>query len=126
MSSPSESYSKTTRSKSGKPKLDTSHVTTDSPGAAISMQLRNFKPDDPKGKAKATKKKTSAKSALSSDVGNAKTKATLGNTSGSNSKEKPTPGSTTKKKKELGEVAANAESGLGGKGKAKATKKKPP
>jgi hypothetical protein len=57
MSSPSESYSKTTCSKSGKPKHDTNHVATDSPGAAISMQLRNFKPDDPKGKAKATKKK---------------------------------------------------------------------
>ena len=91
MSSPSESYSKTTRSKSGKPKHDTSRVTTDSPGAAISMQLRNFKPDDPKGKAKATKKKTSVKSSLSSDVGNAKMKATLGNASGSNAKEKATP-----------------------------------
>jgi hypothetical protein len=61
------------------------------------------------------------KSSTSSDVGNVKTKATLGNASGSNAKEKPMPGSTTKKKKELGEVAANAESGLGGKGKAKAT-----
>jgi hypothetical protein len=57
MSSPSESYSKTTRSKSGKPKHDTSHVTTNSPGAAISMQLRNFKADDGKGKEKANKKK---------------------------------------------------------------------
>jgi hypothetical protein len=72
------------------------------------------------------KKKTSVKSSLSSDVGNVKTKATLGNASGSNAKEKATPGSTTKKLKELGEVSALAESGLGGKGKAKATKKKPP
>ena len=49
-----------------------------------------------------------------------KTKATLGNASGSNAKEKATPGSTTKKSKELGEVAVLAESGQGGEVKTKA------
>jgi hypothetical protein len=57
MSSPSQSYSTTTRSKSGKLKHDTSHVTGDSPGAAISMQIRKLKADDLKEKEKATKKK---------------------------------------------------------------------
>jgi hypothetical protein len=55
-----------------------------------------------------------------SAVGNVKMKATWGNTSGSNAKEKATLGSTTKKLKELGEVAALAESGQGGKVKTKA------
>jgi hypothetical protein len=58
------------------------------------------------------------KSTLSSDVGSAKTKATLGNANG-NAKEKAMPGSTSKKLKELGEVAALAESAQGGEVKTK-------
>ncbi len=112
MSSPSESYSKTTRSKSGKPKHDTSRVTTDSPGAAISMQLRNFKADDRKGKEKANKKKTSVKSTLSS--------ALAGSGHGGTEKTKLTTRNASKKLKELGEVAALAKSGQGGEVKKKA------